>query len=88
MNMRNARTTFAIRTKLTICKYNNKNYKDYASQLWECDSCEKNIETQSHIISSEAYADLRKDKNLNNDDDLVEYFNKVMEIREKFHLTR
>ena len=36
------------------------------------------IQTQSHILFCEAFADLRKDKDLNSDKDLVNYMKSVL----------
>ena len=41
------------------------------------------IETQSHILYCEAYSALREGKSLSSDKDIVEYFRKVIEIRDK-----
>ena len=46
------------------------------------------IETQSHILYGDAYADLRADKDINNNADLVEYMKNVLTVREKLHLTK
>ena len=38
------------------------------------------IETQSHILYCDAYADLRADKDINNNTDLVEYMKNVLTV--------
>ena len=46
------------------------------------------IQTQSHILFCEAFADLRTDKDLNSDKDLVNYMKNVLIIREKLDLLK
>ena len=53
-----------------------------------CDSCEKAVDTQAHILWCPAYMNLREGKDINSDDDLIEYIGKVMMIREKLNLRR
>ena len=69
-------------------KFNYKNDKLNAKELWNYDSCQSAIETQDHIIWCPAYADLREDKSLNNDNDLIVYFKEVMKIRENLKLNK
>ena len=69
-------------------KFNFKNTPAYSNTNWRCDSCEKAIDTQSHILWCPAYSELRIGKDINSDDDLMEYIEKVMTIREKLNLTR
>ena len=56
--------------------------------LWQCDSCQTSIETQSHIMWCPAYSELRVGKDINSDDHLIEYVKKVLKIREKLNLTK
>ena len=49
---------------------------------------ESSIESQSHLLWCPAYKNLREEKNLNNDDDLLEYVKKVLEIRQDLKLRR
>ena len=69
-------------------KFNYKNVNAYSHSNWLCDSCEKAVETQSHILWCPAYKNLREGKDINSDDDLMEYIGKVMTIREKLNLRR
>ena len=46
------------------------------------------IESQSHILYCDAYADLRADRDISNNSDLVEYMKNVLTIREKLGLTK
>ena len=78
MKMNDARTFFRIRTKF---KMNQSSDKMNRSSLWQCTGC-GNVDTQSHIIWCPAYKDLREGKSLTSDSDLVEYYRKVLFIRE------
>ena len=63
-------------------KRNFSNEPKYRYDLWKCDSCRKNIDTQSHILWCEAYTNLRENRNLDNDKDLVWYITQVLKRRE------
>ena len=80
MNLRNARLNFKIRSYMTDTKFNRKSDKKFAAELWRCDHC-KSLDSQSHIVWCPAFSPLREGKDLNNDDDLVTYFQEVMRIR-------
>ena len=83
-----ARTKFRIRTHMIDTKFNYKNKKSYRKELWNCDSCKSSIETQSHLLWCPTYKDIRQGKNLNSDKDLVEYFQQVLQFREKNNFQR
>ena len=87
-NLNNIRTRFRYRMKMLKVKFNYKNIPAYSQTNWSCDSCEKAIDTQSHILWCPAYKELREGKNINDDDDLIDYIEKVMTIREKLNLRR
>ena len=63
-------------------------YAKYTEDLWRCDSCLSAIETQSHVLYCPAYTELRKGKNLESNEDLTEYFKKVLKIREELNLLK
>ena len=65
-----------------------KNMKNYRQELWICDSCETSIESQSHMLWCPAYQQLRAGKDLNSDNDLVDYMKKVMQFRQELSLKR
>ena len=77
------RTKFRLRTKMIDVKFNFKNKNNYSGELWLCDSCETSIESQSHVLWCPAYQNLREGKDLNSDNDLVQYFKKLMNIRQE-----
>ena len=62
-------------------KLNMKNNPKFANQQWKCDAC-KRIDSQSHILWCPYFSPLREGKNINEDKDLVDYFQNVFEIRE------
>ena len=84
LTMEQIRMKFRIRTKMVKTKMNMKNL----DANWLCDSCETAIDNQSHLIWCLAYAKLREGKNLESDDDLIDYFTKVLKIRAELKLTR
>ena len=87
MSMQNARMMLRIRSKMVQCKMNFSSKKSNIETAWKCHSCMSfAIDTQSHILYCEAYSPLREGKSLSSDKDLVEYFRKVMEIREKLNI--
>ena len=88
MNLSDARINFKLRTHMFDVKFNYKNDKKFASELWRCDSCQTSIESQNHVLWCPAYQELREGKNINNDKDLINYMQKVITIREKLKLTK
>ena len=91
MDLRGARIRFKLRSKMTpTVKTNFKNKKEFIQLKWTCEGCAQespngeivgNLDTQEHIQACEAYKDLRADKNLDNDKDLVSYFSAVIRRR-------
>ena len=63
-------------------KMNYKNDPKYSKTLWKCEAC-SNIDSESHILRCKEYEDLRDGKDLQNNQDLCEYIQKVIKIREK-----
>ena len=89
MNVEDGRVNFSIRSRMFRAKFNYRNDPKFAAELWRCDSCEKSsIESQQHILHCEAYSELRKDKDINNVQHLVDYMKIVLEIREKLSLIK
>ena len=68
---------FRMRTKMSKTKMNMKNMH----RKWLCDSCETANDSQSHVVWCPAYSKLRAGKNIDSDEDLINYFNKVLAIR-------
>ena len=88
MNIADARVNFKLRSQMVDVKFNYKHDPRYTKDLWKCDSCESAIESQSHILWCPSYSDLRVGKNINNDQDLVNYIKQVMKIRDNLRLTK
>ena len=79
MDVRKARLYFKIRTQMTpTVKMNFKNNLTFKSQLWMCDGCNKNQDTQNHILCCCAYEDIRKNLDMDSEHDLVEFFSLVI----------
>ena len=84
--MENARILFRYRVELYEAKLNFKN--KYQTEGYNCDSCESESESNSHIFNCPAYAKLRENLSLQSDSDLCEYLKKVLEIRTTLRLNR
>ena len=61
---------------------NQKSNPEYARKLWLCDDC-GNVDSQSHIMWCPSYATLREELDINNDVDVVHYFQRVLKLREE-----
>ena len=83
LNLPDARLKFGIRSKMTrTVQMNYKGEPKFAQNKWKCQDC-WTPDTQEHIIRCPSYQHLRIGKNLASDKDLVEYFRKVIQIRDK-----
>ena len=70
-------------------KFNYKNDVKNKAELWKCHSCQTGeIESQSHILHCEAYKDLRKNRDIKNDVDLVDYMREVLTVRDKLQINK
>ena len=68
-----------------MTQYVKRNYPNdpkYRQSLWQCVGCKSAIDTQSHVMWCQAYSDLRKNKDFNDDKDLANYIEEVLKIRE------
>ena len=82
MRLEDARTNFRLRcSMLRTVKMNQKSNAVFAGQLWACNQCGK-IDSQSHIMWCPALASLREGLNIDNDLDVVHYYQKVISLRE------
>ena len=66
-----------------MLKRNYANDKKYRQSLWQCVSCKTEIDTQSHVMWCDAYSELRKNVNFDNNKDLAKYIGDILKIREK-----
>ena len=69
-------------------KRNYQNDRGYTRDQWKCDSCRTMIDTQSHVLWCHEYKNLRMEKDLKNDKDLVKYIQEVLKIRSKTNHTK
>mgnify|MGYP003315761953 CR=1 FL=1 len=88
MNLEDARTKFKMRTEMLNFKFNYKSDYENFSSLWKCDSCLSAIETQNHILWCPSYAELREGKDIMKDEDVIDYFQKVIKIRDNLKITK
>ena len=87
-SLKNARTIFGLRVELFEAKYNFKHKPEYKKEKYLCDSCESEVDVNTHVLFCPSYSVLREEKNLHDDTDLAEYLQKVLEIRTKLRLDR
>ena len=89
LNLTESRAIFKHRSKMMqFTKMNYSNDPTYRKELWQCNSCQTNIDTQSHILWCPAYAKLRENKDINNNKDLSNYLLEVLKIRTNLNLTK
>ena len=86
MSLRDARTNFRLRSSTLPLKMNMKSDPGFAEVLWRCDSCFSAgsslcPETNTHVLWCPTYAPFREGLSLNNDNDIVKYFQKVLEFK-------
>ena len=87
-SLQNVRTLFRFRTELYEAKMNFKNKPEYKAENYMCDSCESEIDHNSHVLFCHAYSELRQGKNLNHTPDICEYLQKVLDIRTNLRLQK
>ena len=89
LTLSQARMKFKLKTQMFEDKFNYKNDSKNKKELWKCHSCQSGeIESQSHILYCEAYKELRKDRDINNNKDLVDYMREVLTVREKLQINK
>ena len=92
MSILDARMMMRVRGRMIKCKMNFSSDRANVASSWKCHSCMSGaveggaVETQSHILFCPAYSALREGKSLESDKDVVDYFRKVMEIRDKLSI--
>ena len=84
MKLCDARTNFRLRSNTTNVKMNRKSDPGYAAQLWKCDGC-SSLDTQCHIMWCPVFAPLWEGLDVNNDKDIVHYFQQVFRLRENLN---
>ena len=87
MSTANARLRFKIWARMTpTVRMNFRNNREYRCKGWACPDCQA-PDTQEHVLACNAYRSMREEKNMEDDSDLVEYFNLVIAHRLKQELT-
>ena len=77
-----ARDRFRLRSLMTrTVKKNFSSDKKFKADLWHCWHCPC-IDSQVHIQICPAYHKFREGKDMDNKQDLVEYFRKVIKMRD------
>ena len=77
-----------FRVELFEAKRNFGNNQKYKNERFLCDSCENEVDENTHVLFCPSYSTLREGKDLNNDTDLANYLYKVLSIRMKLRLER
>jgi hypothetical protein len=91
LNISQARMRFKLNSGMTpTVRMNFPSDTEFTKQLWTCSGCTSGEtggevvgcrDTQTHIMVCPGYADIRQDKNLSEDKDLVTYFSEVIKKR-------
>ena len=77
-----ARDKFRLRSHMMrTVKMNFSSDKKYMADLWRCWHCPC-VDSQAHIQICPAYQQFREGKDMNNDKDLVEFYRKVIKMRD------
>ena len=78
---------FALESEMVnSIKFNYMNDKTHSKENWACNYCAKVKQKYSpdsikHMIICDEYEDLRKNTNLDNDINHVDYFIKIVKVR-------
>ena len=82
LDLKQARAKFMLESKMIkTVKMHFQSNPDFAKNLWKCWHCQ-NLDTIIHIKNCYSYRELRENKNLDDDADLVKYFEEVIQLRE------
>ena len=81
LNIQQARTKFKFRCSMTQhVKMNQKGNEQYAKALWRCEECGLQ-DTNSHLLWCTGYESLREGKDMECDQHLCDYLQKIFKIR-------
>ena len=81
MSLTNARMAFRIKSKMIDLKVYYKGNMRYKADGYICGECNVSVETITHCLTCLGYTEERMNRNLNNLDDLVQFFIDVMKKR-------
>ena len=87
LTLSEARTKFAIKTQqIRTVRMNQMNNAEYARLCWRCIHCDLagqlSADSMAHVTYCPSYQHLREGKNLQDDKDLVAYFQAVLQLRD------
>ena len=79
-----ARKTWEVRSHMLDVAGNFPAHKKYESSNWMCQACGGVVrEDQEHLTQCKGYEDLRGGTDLENQEELVKFFSKVMDRRKE-----
>ena len=84
----NARMLLRFRPEKFEAKKNVSHEPEFKKERYLCDSCETEVDENTHVLFCHSYKSLRENISLNNDTHLAKYLYKVLQIRSKLRLTR
>ena len=83
LNLPDARLKFALRSKRTrTIQMNYKSDIKSKENHWKFVECGKE-DSKEHLLQCEVYSNLREGKDLDDDSQLVDYFRKIINARER-----
>ena len=78
------RKTWEVKSYILRVAGNYPGHMRYLATGWQCQACMQQVrEDQDHLTLCGGYRDLLEGKDLESDEDLVDFFRKVMARREK-----
>ena len=80
-SLEDTRLLFRIRTRMVELKANFKNKPAFRKDGWICEGCNKEVESNGHVMTCQAYEHVREGKDLGSDMGLVQFFKEVLKIR-------
>ena len=82
-NLYTVRKQWEVRCYMLRVAGNYPSHKKYEATSWRCQACPYMVrEDQDHLTHCSGYADLKIGFDLNNDEELVKFYNRVMKRRE------
>ena len=82
-NLYTVRKQWEVRCFMLRVAGNYPSHKKYEATGWRCQACPYMVrEDQDHLTHCSGYADLRIGVDLNSDEELVKFYNRVMKRRE------
>ena len=78
------RKTWEVRSHMLDVAGNFPGHRKYEPSNWRCQACNQEVkEDQEHLTICEGYQELREDADLGNEQELVEFFGRVMANRKE-----